>query len=1265
MPYDDVIDFGTSIDFSLSKLSSYEGMSMAEASFDDAIGRGFGALSITAERIARDETLLGTYEVRSDAIPGGMGSVWRVRHMSWDAELAMKRPHPQLFSEASPEIKRGFVRECEHWINLGLHPHIVSCYYVREVGGVPTVFAEWMDGGSLADAIASGRLYEGTPQEQAERLLDVAIQVARGLAYAHEQGLLHQDVKPGNILLTQGFEAKVADFGLAKAADVVAGDQAERSSGRTPAYAPAKQTAGAVAERWMDVFSWALTVLEACLGARPWDTGAEAAEKLTSYFPDCRVPLPLELQALLVRCVTEQIDGFAGVLGELERIYRQEVGVPYPRPLADAAADTVDALNNRALSFLDLGKADEARALWQLALRRNPDDVRSVYNSGLAELRAKGEEAGDAYAVAAEHNDLANRVGALGGMKATYEKNLLMSRLFCSSYGVLAAEDFARRALDLCPETAADRTTCKEQLERTRHAWSIVPADPSRTGTIAFDRQGSRIALAWVEHPGDGGDSSWTQLAVIDLEDREHPRQRRLTELDEGADARLADTPTFHRLRRVLCLNDAIYLIDHNGGYLRYDFDSLELVGSGDDVDELTFELPARDDWPYVTLSDGLRSVCPTVEHVRERSSMRGTSRPRLDIESLWANGNSKGSPGFFVGTPRGSAEDNGLAATYPAQGLRHDEYAVCADHEGKFLLVYDAQVFSPAPPSFCLLDTEVFGRLPDYALARVVSYKQTIDAEEARRRALEAAKQALNAADHAALLAALDEAYRLFPDEPGDEWTELNERAGAVAVRERLRGVRSGRQLEWPHHKIVNYRSLNKPIVELQAAGTGRGGSFRILGAREPGDTRWGEWKLRYASELAGTGSTDLRKVISRYTKEPLTLPDIPQRERQVCAYDSGKKLLYTCGNGEMVAWDAREMGEGKRGLLWSLRFGQELPEFPPFTRSAIDDFAREQAPFDPDEHGKLWALKPEAIFLNRACDADIAFVRSKLLHPYGPDGQIDLRLLSVIDLRSRCVVHAEPCHDEHWVSFESSRVVARVLTLVGLSDDGYLAAFSHDEAFAGDGQVELWDMEQPGTFAKHLASPQHVSVAGLRGDGGALLFWGGFRKQGGASVDTFEEELLDWRYRLPEDASWKEQQERERVARGGGAPDENARSGDRGQETSGAAGPKLSPAVVELKRKAREAREQAERRRAEQEAREQAERERAERAMREQVERERAERREREEREREREAQRAETKAELEAARAELGSLSFFQGRRKRELRARIAELEARLAQ
>ena len=75
--------------------------------------------------ISEGDEILDTYKVIYGAIKGGMGSVWKVHHKGWNADLAMKRPQSKYFAEGSRRRKDNFIHECEAWINLGLHPNIL------------------------------------------------------------------------------------------------------------------------------------------------------------------------------------------------------------------------------------------------------------------------------------------------------------------------------------------------------------------------------------------------------------------------------------------------------------------------------------------------------------------------------------------------------------------------------------------------------------------------------------------------------------------------------------------------------------------------------------------------------------------------------------------------------------------------------------------------------------------------------------------------------------------------------------------------------------------------------------------------------------------------------------------------------------------------------------------------------------------------------------------------------------------------------------
>ena len=380
-----------SISLSLSKEDIGEEMSMFEASMEDASSRVASQAStdfvpvITNEKIQKGDVILEIYTVTSNEIRGGMGSVWCTYHKNWNVELAMKRPQPRFFAEGGSARKEEFIKECENWIKLGLHPCVVSCYYVREIGGVPTIFSEWMNGGSLRDRIRDGSLYEG--KEISERLMDIAIQASGGLLYSHKKGLIHQDVKPGNLLLTKDWNAKIADFGLAKAASNVTSSSLPLSTGYTLEYCPKEQAQGAPAERWMDIYAWALVVIEMYSGKRLWTTGAEAKDSIERLFSCYRVPLPNEMCDLLKDCLNKKFDSFVEIENRLLVIFKKEFGREYSRPMFKAINDTADSLNNRALSFLDLGIVKEAERLWEKACEINPNHLSSFYNKNLYEWR--------------------------------------------------------------------------------------------------------------------------------------------------------------------------------------------------------------------------------------------------------------------------------------------------------------------------------------------------------------------------------------------------------------------------------------------------------------------------------------------------------------------------------------------------------------------------------------------------------------------------------------------------------------------------------------------------------------------------------------------------------------------------------------------------------------------------------------------------------------------------------------------------------------
>lgn len=234
--------------------------------------------------------LEGRYELIAELGRGGMGVVHRIRHLDWHTDLAVKSPLPALFQ--AERLRAQFVTEAETWVSLGLHPHVCTCHCVRTVDGVPRVFAEFVSGGSLLEWVAGPgrRLYAGGPLESLTRVLDVAIQVAWGLEHAHQQGVVHRDVKPANVLMDADGTAKLTDFGLAKVKDLTRQESADAAPGTsllgpgggglTPAYASPEQASGRPVGRRSDVYSYAVLVLELFAGGVSWLTGSAAGEAL-------------------------------------------------------------------------------------------------------------------------------------------------------------------------------------------------------------------------------------------------------------------------------------------------------------------------------------------------------------------------------------------------------------------------------------------------------------------------------------------------------------------------------------------------------------------------------------------------------------------------------------------------------------------------------------------------------------------------------------------------------------------------------------------------------------------------------------------------------------------------------------------------------------------------------------------------------------------------------------------------------------------------
>lgn len=217
------------------------------------------------------------YEVL-DIKQGGMGAVYLVRHKRWNNMIAVKSLLHKL--RDNEEDKALFVKEAETWIDIGFHPNIAACYYVRNIMGSPRIFIEYVDGGGLNEWLIRRRPVGW------DTLLDLMVQVSDGLHHAHTKGLVHRDVKPANCMMTKPGILKVTDFGLTKRRNVdttvsLKSDSSESITiKRESVTAAGMGTPGYMApEMWIpyaevgppaDIYAFGVMFFEICCGRKPF-----------------------------------------------------------------------------------------------------------------------------------------------------------------------------------------------------------------------------------------------------------------------------------------------------------------------------------------------------------------------------------------------------------------------------------------------------------------------------------------------------------------------------------------------------------------------------------------------------------------------------------------------------------------------------------------------------------------------------------------------------------------------------------------------------------------------------------------------------------------------------------------------------------------------------------------------------------------------------------------------------------------------------------
>ncbi|MGH7140235.1 MAG: serine/threonine-protein kinase, partial [Pirellulales bacterium] len=268
----------------------------------------------------------GEYELLAEIARGGMGVVFRARQTRLNRTVAVKMI---LAGElASHDDVRRFLSEAESAAGLD-HPGIVPVYECGQIGGQHFFSMGFIEGQSLAALLAAGPL---PPRRAAE----LVAEVADAVDYAHERGVIHRDLKPGNILLEQGGHPRVTDFGLAKR---VASDSNLTRSGQalgTPSYMPPEQASGKLDAigRAADVYALGAVLYAALTGrppfqaATPLDTLLQVLEQEPVAPRQLNADVPRDLETIALKCLEKdplkRYATAAELADELRRFLRGE-----------------------------------------------------------------------------------------------------------------------------------------------------------------------------------------------------------------------------------------------------------------------------------------------------------------------------------------------------------------------------------------------------------------------------------------------------------------------------------------------------------------------------------------------------------------------------------------------------------------------------------------------------------------------------------------------------------------------------------------------------------------------------------------------------------------------------------------------------------------------------------------------------------------------------------------------------------------------------